>query len=478
MSGVAALKRKFIGDRAFYRSVLTIVVPIIVQNSISNFVNLIDNIMVGQVGFDQMNGVAIANQLMFVFSLCVFGGLSGAGIFGAQFYGAGDIKGLRDTFRFKLTTAVVLFTLGISVFLLFGDRLVSLYLTAEGGGNAEKTLYHAGRYMRVMLLGLPLFALSQCYGSTLREMGQTRLPMIAGIVAVVTNCLLNWALIFGVPGVVDPMGEVGAAAATVVSRVLELAIMVIGTHAHKAKYAFIVGAYKTLRVPGKLAASILRRGLPLLANECLWAMGMAMLTQTYSTRGLDVVAASNISSTVSNLFNVVFLSMGNALAVIVGQALGAGDARRARDSVWKLLFFSVSCCFVMGAMLVSVSGVIPAVFDKATDEARSLATLFIITGACLMPVNAITHGCYFTLRSGGRTFITFLFDCAYTWVLCVPFAALLVYGTALPMTVIFPLMTLPEIIKCSVGLILVSKGIWVRNLVGDAPAQSAAEGAT
>ena len=122
-------RRTFIGDRAFYRTVLSLVVPIIIQNTISNFVGLLNNIMVGQTGTAEMSGVAIANQLIFVFSLTIFGGLSGPDIFGAQFYGAGDMEGLRYTFRFKICIAAVLLISAVTVFVVYGDRLISLYLT-------------------------------------------------------------------------------------------------------------------------------------------------------------------------------------------------------------------------------------------------------------------------------------------------------------------------------------------------------------
>jgi len=128
---LSKLRNTFIGDRKFYATVFTLVLPLIVQNTISNFVNLLDNIMIGQVGTPQMSGVAIANQLIFVFNLTIFGGLSAAGIFSAQFFGAGDHEGLRYTVRFKLWTVAVILAVTIAVFLTGGDRLISLYLTGE-----------------------------------------------------------------------------------------------------------------------------------------------------------------------------------------------------------------------------------------------------------------------------------------------------------------------------------------------------------
>jgi putative MATE family efflux protein len=463
MRSLDRFKRTFIGDRAFYRTVFVIVVPIIIQNSVSNFVNLLDNIMVGQVGTAQLSGVAVANQLLFVFNLCVFGGLAGPGIFGAQYYGAGDMEGLRNTFRIKLWIAASILLISLAIFIGWGDRLILGYLTGEGEAAAAEAILESSRaYLRIMLIGLFPFALTQSYSGTLREAGETMLPMKAGIAAVLTNLCGNWILIYGNLGF-PAMGVEGAAIATVLSRFVELSIIVVGTH-RSQRYVFMRGAYRTLKIPAKLLRSVMKKGMPLLVNEALWSMGMAMLMQIYSFRGLMVLAGLNIASTINNLFNVVFLSMGNAVAVMIGQSLGANDMQRARNDVWKLMSFSFFSCVVIGSVLAILSPVFPLIYN--TDEdVRFLAARFILTAACIMPVNSIAHACYFTLRSGGSTIITFLFDSVYTWAVNIPFALLLVYGTGLDIMLLYPICQLVEILKSAIGLILVKKGVWIRNIV-------------
>jgi len=298
------LRQTFIGDRVFYRTVLAIAIPIIVQNAISNFVSLLDNIMIGQVGTVQMSGVSISNQLLFVFILTIFGGLAGAGIFGAQFYGAGDTEGFRNTFRFKLWAAAIILAVSVTVFLTFGDSLISLYLTGEGdAADAASMLVYGRDYLRIMLWGLLPFAMSQAYSGTLREAGETLLPMKASIAAVLTNLCLNYLLIFGKFGFPE-LGVAGAAIATVISRYVELAIIMVYTHRHKERFSFISGIYRSMKVPRDLAMKIIIKGMPLLANELLWSLSVTTLTQIYSTRGLNVIAGLNISSTITNLFNV------------------------------------------------------------------------------------------------------------------------------------------------------------------------------
>jgi len=465
LTGVfSKFRNTFIGDRKFYTTVIMLVLPIIVQNTISNFVNLLDNVMIGQVGTPQMSGVAIANQLIFVYNLTVFGGLSGAGIFGAQFFGAGDHEGLRYTVRFKLWTVVVTLAIATVIFLTFGDQLISLYLTGEGDA-AERVamLKHARSYLHIMLWGLLPFSLSQVYGGTLRETGETVIPMKASIAAVFTNLCFNYVLIYGKFGF-PALGVEGAAIATVISRFVELAIIVVYAHKHAGKFQFIEGLYQSMRMPKDLTLSIIRKGIPLLVNELLWSLGMTTLTQIFSTRGLNVVAALNISSTITNLFNVVFVSMGSAVAVMVGQALGANDIPRAKQTAWRLMFFNICVCILVGSVLIALSPVLPYIYNT-TDEVRNLATRFMQTSAIYMAVNSVSHCSYFTIRSGGKTFITFLFDSAYTWVIFVPFTYILTHFTSLDILILYPVCYMADIIKCIIGILVVKYGNWAKNMV-------------
>ena len=318
---------KFIGNKDFYKMVLLIAVPVMIQNGITNFVNLLDNIMIGQVGTEQMSGVAIVNQLVFVYNLCIFGGVSGAGIFTAQFFGQGNHEGVRQTMRFKLWMASFITILTVILFLGLGTALINSYLHGEGSPESvAATLFHGERYLRIMLIGLPAFAFVQVYSSTLRECGQTVLPMKAGIVAVFVNLLFNYILIYGKFGA-PALGVSGAAIATVLSRYVEVLIIMIKAHGRTEAYSFIRGLYHTLKVPKELTFNIIRKGSPLLVNEALWAAGMAMLTQCYSVRGLNVVAGMNVSNTIGNVFNIVFIALGESVAIIVGQLLGAGKMK-------------------------------------------------------------------------------------------------------------------------------------------------------
>lgn len=455
---------RYIGDRAFYRRVLGVAVPIIIQNGITNFVSLLDNIMVGQVGTVPMSGVSIVNGLLFVFNLCIFGASSGAGIFTAQFYGSRDDEGVRHTFRFKFLICTAIAVLGIGIFLSGGSSLIGLYLTGEGdAATAAGALHYGLDYLHVMLWGFLPFALTNAYSSTLRETGKTLVPMVGGITAVLVNLCLNYVLIFGHFGAPE-MGVAGAALATVISRYVELAIVAGWTHFHRAQNPYIVGAYRSLYIPGKLLKAIVVKGMPLLVNEFLWSSGMAIISQCYSTCGLDVVPAMNISSTLYNLGSVVFLSMGNAVGIIMGQMLGAGSSEtEVRDANRKLIAVSVTSGVVFGGLMAAVSGLFPQIYNT-TDEVRLLAAQLICVSAAMMPFNSYTNATYFTLRSGGQTMVTFLFDSCFVWVCCVPLAFCLSRFAGLSILPLYMICQATDLIKCAVGTVMLKQGKWIQNL--------------
>lgn len=456
--------KRYIGDKSFYRRCLGVAVPIIIQNGISNFVSLLDNIMVGQVGTVPMSGVSIVNQLLFVFNLCIFGASSGAGIFTAQFHGSHDHEGIRHTFRFKVLICTVLTVVGVGLFLTADESLIGMYLTGEGDPEtAAGALSYGVDYLKVMLWGLLPFALANAYSSTLRETGETVVPMIAGVAAVFVNLVLNYVFIFGHFGA-PKMGVSGAALATVISRFAELAIVALWTHLNADKKPFIIGAFRSFYLPKKLLRGIAIKGMPLLLNEFLWSTGMAIMNQCYSTCGLDVVPAMNISSTLYNLGSVAFLAMGNAVGIIMGQLLGAGASEQTvREENRKLMFVSILSGVLFGGLIASVSSLFPELYNT-TQEVRALAAKLICISALLMPFNAYTNATYFTLRSGGQTMVTFLFDSCFVWVLCVPLAFLLSRYASVGILPLYAVCQATDLIKCAIGAMMLKQGKWIQNL--------------
>lgn len=454
--------RKYIGNRQFYTKVIILMLPILLQNGITTFVNMLDNIMVGRVGQVEMTGVSVANSLIMVFNLMVFGAISGAGIFGAQFVGKKDTEGVRDALRFKWIISAVFTVFCCAILFFFKEPLINLFLKGEGDIlDAEASLAFGRQYVDIMMIGFLPYALSQCYASTLRENGQTLMPMIGGVIAVAVNCILNWVLIFGKMGL-PQLGVAGAAIATVISRFVELAVLVIFTHCKK--YDFIVGIFKHFRVPKKLVSEIMKRGMHLVINETLWSVGMTFITQCYSLRGLDVVAANTITNTFFNVFSVTFMAVGVAAGIILGQELGAGETDTVYDDARKLITFSVLIGIVFAGALALFSGIIPR-FYVLNDETRELTRKMILLCALVMPLDAFTHCAYFTIRSGGKVLVTLIFDSGVVWLINLPVAYILAHYTSMPILPMYLIVYGLNFIKCIIGFIFVKRKKWITKIV-------------
>ena len=471
----ATFKRKFIGDKAFYRTLLVILLPLVIQQGFTSFVNMLDTLMVGSLGEESLSAVGVVNQILMVFNLTLFGGLSGISIFGSQFAGKMDVDGMRQSFRAKMYFGATVIALGVSVLFFFGDRFISLFM--EGEVDAERAafaLQEGHDYLRIMLVGLPAFVLVQGYAGSMREMGKTVAIMVASVIAVLTNLVLNFLLIYDVRELTvcgftftmwgAGMGVRGAALATVISRYVELVIVLTYAHLRQNRYVFLRGAFRNGYVPLSLLKKVAITGSPLLLNEVFWSLGMTFINQCYSTRGMSALAALNITSTAWNLFCIIMFAMGNAVSILVGQYLGRGDKKGARDVDTKLLFITVVSHIVLGAGLALCSGLIPQLFD-VTEDARALASKTLIIAGLSLPIHAFLHATYFTIRSGGKTLITFLFDSVYTW--CVPavLAFVLSRFTGADVVTMYFCIQFVDVVKLVIGLFMLKSDFWANNIV-------------
>ena len=448
----------------YYKWMLRISIPTMLQNGVTNFVSMLDNIMVGQVGTLEMTGVSIVNQLLFVFNLCIFGAMSGAGIFTAQFYGKKDTDGVKNTVQFKLFTALLFTVLGVGVFLLLGDGLISAYIQ-EGADPAEAAAVqqYAKSYLGVMLFSTLPFAIAQAYASSLRETKDRIVPLIATLIAVGVNLALNYTLIFGHFGA-PKLGINGAAIATVIARIAECTILVVWSHTHTKKYPFIRKLFTstTLTLPQIKKIAVI--SMPLVANEALWAGGMAFLNQCYSMRGLSVVAAVNIVSTLNNVFNVSFIAFGCSIGIILSQLMGAGKKDEAKKASMRMIWFAVFTIILVALAMAGFSGVFPRIYN--TEEyVRTLSTSLILIMAAFMPVQSFLNACYFSLRSGGKTLITFIFDSGFMWCIVIPVAFCLSRFTDIDIVPLYITVQAIEIIKCIIGYVFLKKGWWLNTVV-------------
>lgn len=452
--------KKLIGTKSFYKMVFLICFPIIIQNGFTNLASLLDNIMIGQLGTLSMSGVSITNQLFQVFNVTIFGAMSGPGIFMAQYYGKKDQEGIQNCLKIKLIIGIIIALLGILIFSLFGKQLISLYLN-DSIEITRQTLEYGMLYLKIMLIGLIPFMITQVCSSSLRETGNTILPMIASVIAVIINFCINYLLIFGSFGF-PKLGVAGAAIGTVVSRFVEMGINIYGA----SKNEYLHSSFKSLSIPLETFKATLKRSLPLLCNEILWSIAIALTSQSYSTRGINAVAAINITTTVTNFFMIVCYAMGNSISIVVAQQLGANEIEKAKDYDFKMVFMNVILCIVLGFGLFNFGPIIPKIYNTS-DEVRQIATTLLRISACMMPIISMYYSSYFTLRAGGKTVLTFLFDSVYSFVFTFTTSFILTRFTPLPILPIYFFVQCVDIPKAMLGIFLVRKGIWINNIVNN-----------
>ena len=314
-------------------------------------------------------------------------------------------------------------------------------------------------YVRICGGGIFFIVAYNLLAAIFRGLGDSKSPLIFVAIACVINIIGDLVLVAGLH-----MDAAGAAIATVLARFVEMFVVVIWTHLSIKKYEFLRGVYRTLKISIGEVKVIIIKGLPIFLNEFFWSGGIAAMTQCYSIKGLQVIAGMNISNAICNLLNVVFIAMGNAVGIISGQYLGASKFEKAKKASNKLMWFTAGICVFLTAILIAGSGFFPKLYDTS-DEVRHLGQWFIIITASFIPLQGFLNVLYFTLRSGGKTVITFLFDSIFTWVVSVSLAFVLCKFTALPILTIYIIVQSADIIKVVLGYILVKKGVWITNLV-------------
>jgi putative MATE family efflux protein len=463
MQGASKIKNTIIGDKQFYKKVFHVFLPAVIHVSVTNFVNFLDNLMIGTLGTAQISGVGVSNQLLLVFNMFIFGVLSAAGIFSAQYFGSRDYDGVRQVFRSKVYMGIFTTATCIVLFLTADEALLSLFLQGEGSRElAESILSNAKLYLHIMLIGLPAFVLSQCISTTMRESGELAVPMRAGVVALFTNLIGNYLLIFGNLGF-PALGLIGAAVATVISRYVELVVIIYASRRND-KFFFFKNIFRTLSVPKELWKNIVTKGTPLMLNEILWSLSISTTNQILSRRSLNVLGAINISISVVGMFNVVIIATGTAVSVIIGHLLGAGKIKQAKKEAWQLMFFSFFSCAILSIILYFLAPFFPKLFNTQ-DDIRHIAASFIRTFSIILPVQAAADCTYYTLRAGGRTIITLISDSIFNWAVLIPLAYVLVEYTSMPIEELYFYVHATTLLKLAVGLILVKKGAWAHNLV-------------
>lgn len=344
--------KSLIGDKSFYKRLIAVSLPIIVQQLITSSVQLVDNVMVGSLGELAIGSVSVVNQLYFVVILVTFGVLGGAGVFTAQYFGSKDFDKLKQTYRFKVIASLLVAVLSFIVLSFFGEFLISLFtenpITIAGGMD----------YLSIVKWSMFPWAISVAISFTFREIGITKPLLKISLVTILINTLLNYLLIFGSFGF-PKLGIEGAAIATLISRCVEGGLFVILVY--KKGQVFNSKIKEIFKINGFVLKAIIIMAIPLMLNEVLWSTGQTMFMEAYSTRGDNALAAANITGAISQLVFVIFGGMSTGIAVMVGNTLGENKLEQAKENSKKLIFASIVFSLSFSTIrIISSSGVTKA----------------------------------------------------------------------------------------------------------------------
>lgn len=451
--------KKYIGDKRFYKQVFTLILPIMLQQLFVSIAGYVDNLMINEYGDGVLayNGVSAANRLMFVCNFVWMGLAATASIFIAQYFGAKNKEKIKESIRLSLVVEIIFGIIGMLIFLLFGNMVVDSYVQDPISRS------YGYDYISVMATGVIFIALNTAISNCLRSVKKTTLPLVAGTIGIVVNVCLNYCFIFGNFGFPE-LGAIGAALATVISKVVEFIVFIIAIIIMKEEN--FKGLFKSLKISKSLVEEYIRKGIPLVTNELLWALGMVILTAMYTYKNDLWYNAYSYSQNISDLFFIVFAGIGTGTAVIVGESLGKSDFERAEKDFYSMKGLSVIMGGFVGILMVITSPYISLMFNP-TPEVKSIMIKVLSVTAIFCAVYCYNSVCFFVLRSGGDTTRAFILDQTPTYLIAIPLASLLginasKWGLALPL--IYLITHSSDIFKIFLANFFVRKKTWLVNL--------------
>ena len=449
----------FIGDKAFYRRLIAVSLPLILQQLVTASIQIVDNVMVGRLGETAIGAVSVVNQLFFVVIITTFGVISGSTIYMAQYYGAKNQSKLNQTYRITLYASLLVAFIAFIIFSVADTFLIQIFTTNP------VTIGLAEDYISIIRWGLFGFAISIAISSSLRVVGITKPLLWISVFTIVLNTVLNALLIFGLFGLPE-LGVIGAAIATAIARFVEAALSL--WYMWRRQNIFKWDWTRIFAVEFSLIKAILIIGFPLLLNEIFWSLGQTTFLYAYSTRGDGALAAMNITNSISQITFVLFQALGTASAVFVGNKLGENELVEAQDNAKRLVFAAGVVAVAIGVVLFGLSGLFTDFYSIA-ELTKSWAIFNIRVNALFVPLYTMNVTLFFIIRSGGDTKSTLLMDSGFMWLVAVPAALSLAFFTALPITWMFLIVQGTEFFKVLFSISRYNKKRWVKNLATETP---------
>lgn len=443
-------------NKEFYSAMLAIALPIAMQNLISSSLNMVDTLMIGRIGETEIAAVGLANQYFFLLILVLFGVNSGATIFTSQYWGKDDIPNIKRVMGIMLI-------LGGGMSLIFTGAAFFFPSFILGLFTKDLTVVRqGGEYLRVVSLSYFITAISFTYSFTLRSIGQAKLPMVVSGISLLSNTILNYLLIFGNFGF-PQMGVAGAALATLLSRVLELILIISIVYGQRMEIA--ASMREMLDIPSALFMQYMKTGMPVILNEAFWSLGVVMYTVAYARISTEAIASVQISNTIQSVFTVVAFGLGNACAVMLGNAIGAREEEKAIDYAARFAILGPVVGILLGILIFTSSGFILSLFN-VSEEVYINARYILMIMSFFVSVRIFnTILIIGILRSGGDTTFSLVLELCCVWLLGVPLAFLGSMLLKLPVYWVVALVACEEIIKALFGIRRVISKKWLRSVV-------------
>ncbi|GAB1484108.1 MATE family efflux transporter [Treponema sp.] len=448
---------KLFQDKAFYRSLFTLAIPISLQSLINSSVNMADTVMIGRLGTVEIASVGLGNQVFFLFTMLLFGIGSGGTVFTAQYWGKQDIEGIRRTTGICLVFSFITATFFTLVSLFAPSFIISLY------SNDPAVISAGSVYLRGLAPSFIPFAVSFVFTLIMRSVEKVRLSIVATIISLSINVVLNACLIFGL-GIFPRMGVAGAALATVIARYVEVLILVGSSY--RLRYVF-TGSFKELfNIKASSVRYFLLIALPVMVNELLWSLGITMQNVVFARTGTNAIAAFNITSTVSQLTWVAFIGLGNGAAVLIGKKIGQSDELQARSYAGLITRFMPLLAAAVALILIPLSWSLPYLFKVEPSVFHIINRMFIIL-ALSYPFRAFNMAMIIGVcRAGGDTIFSVVYDVAVMWVITLPLAALASFLLGAPVWLVYLCVAMEDPLKMLLGVWRLRSGKWLHNVTG------------
>ena len=439
-----------------FKSLFVIALPIILQNLMQSTVNMLDTLMVGQLGSVEIAAVGLGNQIYMLLNMVLFGISSGGAIFIAQFWGKKEKSGIwkMEGVMFSFSMVIALIFTFASVF--FPKFLIGLY------SKDFHVIEIGARYLRIVAFSFPFFAMSFAFSMALRSTEHVKLPMVATMISLVLNAILNYLLIFGI-GFFPSLGIVGAAIATCISRIVECFILFIV--AYSKKYEVASSVKNLFSFTFFEVRKFIKIAFPVIINEAIWGLGTSMHSLIMGRTSTEAISAFNITGTISQITWVFFIGVGNAAGIIIGKKIGEGNETEARKYANTLSWFMPVMAIFIGFLLIPISKFLPFMFNV---EANILiqAKMMLMILMCCYPLNAFNM-CWVVgiCRAGGDTVFAAIIDVCFMWIIAIPLAACVAYFTNVQPYIIYICLLSEQIFKAIVGFYRIKSGKWLHNVV-------------